>query len=82
MADMRGYNPVDPGQYTLEDLPGCYHNRACGFSFADGHSELHRWKDDRTMPPMGQLGGGAGGTISVPGDVDVAWLQEHSTRPR
>jgi prepilin-type N-terminal cleavage/methylation domain-containing protein/prepilin-type processing-associated H-X9-DG protein len=80
MADMDGYNPTDPSQYMLGDLPGCYHNRACGFSFADGHAELHRWRDARTMPAMGPLGSGAGGTISVPGDVDVAWLQDHATR--
>jgi prepilin-type N-terminal cleavage/methylation domain-containing protein/prepilin-type processing-associated H-X9-DG protein len=82
MADMDGYNPVDPAQYLLGDLPGCYHNRGCGFSFADGHAELHRWLDDRTMPPMGPLGSGTGATISVPGDKDVAWLQDHATRLR
>lgn len=82
MADMHGYNPMDPSQYMLGDLPGCYHNLGCGFSFADGHSELHRWIDPRTMPPMGPLGSGAGGTISVPRDMDVAWLQDHATRLR
>jgi len=25
------------------DLPANYHNGACGFSFADGHSEIKRW---------------------------------------
>ena len=25
------------------DLPASYHNRAAGFAFADGHSEIHRW---------------------------------------
>lgn len=25
------------------DLPGTYHNIGCGFAFADGHSETHRW---------------------------------------
>ncbi|HEY5041680.1 MAG TPA: type II secretion system protein [Verrucomicrobiae bacterium] len=25
------------------DAPGTYHNGGCGFSFADGHSETHRW---------------------------------------
>jgi prepilin-type N-terminal cleavage/methylation domain-containing protein/prepilin-type processing-associated H-X9-DG protein len=80
MADMHGYDPTDPSQYTLGDLPGCYHNRACGFSFADGHAELHRWLNDQTMPPMGTLG--SWGNISVPGDMDVAWLQDHATRVR
>jgi prepilin-type N-terminal cleavage/methylation domain-containing protein/prepilin-type processing-associated H-X9-DG protein len=25
------------------DAPGVYHNGGCGFAFADGHSETHRW---------------------------------------
>jgi prepilin-type processing-associated H-X9-DG protein len=25
------------------DGPGTYHNGGCGFAFADGHSESHRW---------------------------------------
>ena len=25
------------------DIPGTYHNIGCGFAFADGHSETHRW---------------------------------------
>jgi len=25
------------------DAPGAYHNGSCGFAFADGHSETHRW---------------------------------------
>ena len=29
-----------------------YHHLACGFSFADGHSEIKRWRDARTMPPL------------------------------
>jgi len=26
------------------DLPASYHDGACGFAFADGHSEIHKWK--------------------------------------
>jgi prepilin-type N-terminal cleavage/methylation domain-containing protein/prepilin-type processing-associated H-X9-DG protein len=35
---------------TLEiiDVPASYHNGACGFSFADGHSEIHRWIGSKT----------------------------------
>jgi len=25
------------------DQPATYHNGACGFAFADGHSEIHKW---------------------------------------
>jgi prepilin-type N-terminal cleavage/methylation domain-containing protein/prepilin-type processing-associated H-X9-DG protein len=30
-------------QPTWLDAPGSYHNGACGFAFADGHSEIHKW---------------------------------------
>ncbi len=30
------------------DWPGTYHNNACGFSFADGHSEIHKWLEGNT----------------------------------
>ena len=26
------------------DVPSSLHNGACGFAFADGHSEVHKWK--------------------------------------
>jgi prepilin-type N-terminal cleavage/methylation domain-containing protein len=29
------------------DFPANFHNRAAGFSFADGHSEIHRWLGDQ-----------------------------------
>ena len=34
------------------DFPATYHNGACGFSFADGHSEIHKW---RTGGPRGMM---------------------------
>ncbi len=78
MTMMQGY-PSDPSQFQLGDLPGMYHNRACGFSFADGHSEMHRWLDDRTVPPMGKINPDAQ-SFACAGNRDVAWLQDHSTR--
>lgn len=77
---MRGW-PDKPDQYGFYDLPGSYHHRACGFSFADGHSEIRRWRDSRTMPPLVQ-GGLVTDHYSSPNNDDVAWLQEHSTRPK
>jgi prepilin-type N-terminal cleavage/methylation domain-containing protein len=82
MTCMEGYSPADPSQYCFDgDYPGMYHHLACGFSFADGHSEIKRWRDTRTMPP---LTAGANPLFSVfsqsPDNSDVAWLQDHSTR--
>jgi len=46
-------NNADPkGLSNWGDLPASYHNGACGFSFADGHSEVHKWKSPVTMQPV------------------------------
>ncbi len=34
------------------DIPSSDHNGACGISFADGHSEVHKWRDARTIVPV------------------------------
>jgi prepilin-type processing-associated H-X9-DG protein len=31
------------------DIPASYHNGACGFAYADGHSEIYTWKDPSTV---------------------------------
>jgi prepilin-type N-terminal cleavage/methylation domain-containing protein/prepilin-type processing-associated H-X9-DG protein len=36
------------------DIPANYHNGACGFSFADGHSEIKRWISDRSGHDTGR----------------------------
>jgi type II secretory pathway pseudopilin PulG len=79
---MAGYSPSDSSQYTLDqDLPGDIHNFAGSISFGDDHVELHRWRDPRTLPPLPQRAF-ITDTWSVPGDEDVAWLQDHATRPK
>jgi prepilin-type N-terminal cleavage/methylation domain-containing protein/prepilin-type processing-associated H-X9-DG protein len=81
-TEMPGYDPNNPALYALSDLPASYHGQACGFSFADGHAEIHKWRDARTMPPLvegGTVFNGIGSTPS-PGNKDVEWLQDHTTR--
>jgi prepilin-type N-terminal cleavage/methylation domain-containing protein len=77
-TDMRGW-PDEPGITGFYDFPGSYHNRAGGLSFADGHSEIRRWVDDRTMPPLVK-GGLVPDIIASPNNKDVIWLQERCTR--
>ena len=38
-----GYFINNPQAANWGDIPASYHNGACGFSFADGHSEIKRW---------------------------------------
>lgn len=72
--------PDDPSRYGFFDLPGSYHHLAGGFSFADGHSEMRRWRDKRTVPPIVR-GGYVNDHFSSPHNPDVAWLQQRATRP-
>jgi prepilin-type N-terminal cleavage/methylation domain-containing protein/prepilin-type processing-associated H-X9-DG protein len=44
-----GYAYESGAEWT--DLPASYHNRAAAFSFADGHSLLHRWTRAGTLRP-------------------------------
>jgi len=73
--------PNQPASYGFYDLPGFYHHFANGFSFADGHSETHRWRDARTTPPLLDTSN-IGDQFSSPNNPDVAWLQDHATRPK
>src|SRR6266404_2591826 len=82
MVDMTGY-PDQPSQYNFTtDLPGFYHHFACGFSFADGHSEIHRWRDSRTTPALivGYTDPLAVSSTPSANNQDIAWLQDHTTR--
>jgi prepilin-type N-terminal cleavage/methylation domain-containing protein/prepilin-type processing-associated H-X9-DG protein len=53
------------------NLPAIYHNGACGFSFADGHSEIKKWKDPDTLRP------GVSGSRVAP--HDVPWIQQRTS---
>jgi prepilin-type N-terminal cleavage/methylation domain-containing protein len=77
-VDMRGW-PNNPAAVGFYDLPGFYHHRAGGFSFADGHSEIKKWRDGRTMPAVVPDVMVNDQFIS-PRNPDVIWLQERSTR--
>ena len=67
----------------LANTPAGCHNGAGGFMFADGHAEVHKWLDPRTEPPIiqNQLmdGGVGGGRKEQPGNVDIHWLQQHTS---
>jgi len=73
-----GWFASDPDTpYQIIDYPAAYHNRACGFSFADGHSEIKKWLDGRTMPQLNP-GQGLPLNANLPGDKDVRWLAQHA----
>jgi prepilin-type N-terminal cleavage/methylation domain-containing protein/prepilin-type processing-associated H-X9-DG protein len=63
---------------NIIDFPASYHNGAAGFSFADGHSEIHQWKGSKikTFGRPGNTG------LNVPaGDslMDAKWWSRNTT---
>jgi prepilin-type N-terminal cleavage/methylation domain-containing protein len=78
-VNMAGW-PDNPQRYLFWDLPGMYHHGSCGFSFADGHAEIKKWRDSRTTPPLVK-NGLINDVFASPNNQDIGWLQERSTRP-
>ncbi len=75
------------------DLPANYHNGACGFSFADGHSEIKRWISDRSGHDTGRglrnmpvyFTGARNLTLNFAAReawVDAKWMADNTTEPR
>ncbi len=73
VVEMNGYNPNQLTSAELVDYPGISHNGACGFGFADGHAEIHKWVDavlNAPLPPVTK-------TYPAAQAKDVRWLQDH-----
>lgn len=65
----------DPTQVNWwQDVPATRHGNACGISFADGHSEIKRWRDHTILHPPS-----SNGFIGDPTCGDSAWLEQRST---
>ena len=78
-ATTPGGSPT-PANYGLVDYPAAYHGGSGGFSFADGHAELRRWRDARTTPPLMKGLNYDFNFKASPNNADVAWMQDNSTR--
>jgi prepilin-type processing-associated H-X9-DG protein len=67
------------------DFPGSLHNNALSISFADGHSEIHRWVEGRTCQVVEyksfSTGGGNSTTplnqgVNLTKSPDYEWLED------
>ena len=47
-----GFFINNPDASAWQDIPASYHNGACGFSFADGHSEIKKWQSNSSKYPV------------------------------
>ncbi|MBL58933.1 MAG: hypothetical protein CMO75_04610 [Verrucomicrobiales bacterium] len=75
VVDMAGW---PNGSQRMVDFPASYHSNAAGFSFADGHSEIHKWRDKRTYPEI--KNGNMQLNVSMYNSPDLYWMMEKSTR--
>ena len=70
--------PLTMGDVRIIDFPASYHNGACGFSFADGHSEIHKWHGSSIRLPVTgvyiHLDNPAGDAKN-----DIVWLSDVTT---
>jgi len=73
---------ANPGHWG--DTPASYHNGACGISFADGHSEIHKWRGQATKPPVRANGTQPGDNFDASGQALSDWqylVLEHTAVP-
>ena len=71
----------DPAHWI--DLPAAYHNGSGGISFADGHSEIRKWRDRTVFDALNpSFVANPGPYASDPQQspfIDLNWLQQRTT---
>jgi prepilin-type N-terminal cleavage/methylation domain-containing protein/prepilin-type processing-associated H-X9-DG protein len=72
-----GYFINNPAVAHWQDIPASYHNGACGFSFADGHSEIKKWKSPTSMYNV-QFNYPNPKTFDTAGQNDFAWYLQRT----
>jgi len=82
-----GYFLNDANPLTLNqwgDLPASYHSGACGFSFSDGHSEIHQWRSGKVTKQAVHANGGGFQALPFTSDgaaglADRDWITYHTS---
>jgi len=73
-----GYFINNPTTSAWQDLPASYHNGACGFSFADGHSEIKKWLSASSKYTSVLYRYPNTKTFDAAGRADFAWYLERT----
>ena len=64
---------------VITDDPANYHGGAAGFSFADGHSEMHKWQGALLRSPIGTTPINSSSVAGDPAGLeDSYWLCQHA----
>jgi len=70
---------VAMAQSLWQDGPSTYHGGGCGFSFADGHSEIKKWKDSRTLSLKTTYTTSFAYGVYQANNPDIAWIQQRTS---
>jgi prepilin-type N-terminal cleavage/methylation domain-containing protein len=86
---------IDDGRFVVDSerqgaaaqlisFPANFHSGASSLSFTDGHSEFHKWRDERTLYHNRYCGCLAsyahqGFYTAAPNSPDIAWLQQRTS---
>jgi prepilin-type N-terminal cleavage/methylation domain-containing protein/prepilin-type processing-associated H-X9-DG protein len=73
-----GYFINSPTAPAWQDIPASYHNGACGFSFADGHSEIKRWRSGTSQYRKVGYAYPATMNFDAAGRLDLNWYLERT----
>ena len=71
----------NPSSNKWQDGPTTLHNGGCGFAFADGHYELKKWTDPRTLAMKFYTTTFPYGIIQ-PNNPDIQWIKDRTTAPK
>jgi prepilin-type N-terminal cleavage/methylation domain-containing protein/prepilin-type processing-associated H-X9-DG protein len=62
------------------DVPAKYHGNACGFTFADGHAEMHKWLSPGNIPNVTYTTLAKNGIYEL-SDPDILWVAKRTSSP-
>lgn len=71
--------PSSPVDTHWRDKPAPYHDNACGYSFADGHAEIHKWMKPDSIPEVTYSKQIGNQDLSVPSNPDIVWVARHTS---
>lgn len=73
-----GYFVNNDNATAWQDIPASYHNGACGFSFADGHAEIKKWRSATSKYPVKYFYPSPTKTFDAAGQADFQWYRERT----
>jgi prepilin-type N-terminal cleavage/methylation domain-containing protein/prepilin-type processing-associated H-X9-DG protein len=73
-----GYFINNPDVASWQDVPASYHNGACGFSFADAHAEIRKWRSNTSKYPVMYVTSLPQKNFDTAGFADFKWYLERT----